>query len=177
MTDINNTYNDEKNTSKRSNNDNNNVDNDTVGSKNSRSGYYNRKNKNNRQKFSGKCEALKNYVFDAGKFNQADNYIKTVNEIAEYVGSNYECGADVREAIESGIVPTFDKPQQPHVDDQGIMDLTDQKIWEKEIEFYVKRKQLLTFTYKYMHLCISNQVCVFPMHSCTQAMDSLLRLT
>ncbi len=129
----------------------------TGGASNSHSN--NKKGKNNNQKrnsnsikskFKGKCEDLQGHVFDAVKLNQADEYIKVKNEIAEYVGTHYENGGDVHEAIESmDATPKFPKPKKPvgelkdkNDESKGRHDVDeiDDLIWKKEIEHYVKRK-------------------------------------
>ena len=77
------------------------------GNNNGKKGRFNSKNDRNtskkpissKEKFKGKCKDLEGVIFDANRFNQADEYIKAVNEIAEYVGSNYENGADIRQSV------------------------------------------------------------------------------
>lgn len=71
-------------------------------------------------------------------------YIKTVKEIAEYVGANYDHGADVRQAIKEGKRPTFTKPVKPApLNEEEELDETDFIIWKKEIDYYVKRVSML----------------------------------
>ena len=106
---------------------------------------FNKKNKKaSKDKFKGKCKDLENHIFDANRYNQADEYIKTVREIAEFVGANYEHGADVRQAIEEGIKPEFTKPVKPKPA-KGTTDIdeTDEMIWKKEVDYYVKRLTIL----------------------------------
>lgn len=94
--------------------------------------------------FKGKCKELEGFIFDANRYNQADEYIKTVKEIAEYVGANYDHGADVRQAIEEGVKPTFAKPVKPQpLADESDIDETDTMIWKKEVDYYVKRVTML----------------------------------
>ena len=55
--------------------------------------------KNWRDGFKVKCKYIEDYVFDANRFNQADDYMKTLKEICEYIGSNYDGGADICEHL------------------------------------------------------------------------------
>ena len=76
----------------------------------------NRKNRNSNMRsnnFKGKCKDLEEHVFDANRFNQADEYMKTLNEICEYVGSNFEKGSDIKKALKEGKKPTFSYPDEP----------------------------------------------------------------
>jgi hypothetical protein len=121
------------------------------GSKKQNGGNFKNKNKvnnSNKEKFKGKCDKLEGFIFDANKYNQADDYIKTVKEIAEYVGAHYEMGADVRQVVEAindkTTAPALSKPVKPAPPEgSSIVDETDEMIWKKEIDFYVKQKALL----------------------------------
>ena len=64
-------------------------------------------------KFKGKVKELEGFYFDAVKYNQADEYIKTVEAIAEYIGINYDQGDDCRRAIEDLKMPDIPKPKKP----------------------------------------------------------------
>jgi hypothetical protein len=91
------------------------------------------------KKITGRCEDIKGFVFDCADGKQADQYV-TIREIAAYVGRTYDYGGDVRWSIknEETYLPT--KPA-------GIgasTDPTDKRIWEKEIDEYVRRKAKLT---------------------------------
>ena len=46
-----------------------------------------------KDKFKGKNKDLEGYIFDANKYNQANEYIKAVKEICQYVAQNYEYGS------------------------------------------------------------------------------------
>ena len=101
---------------------------------------FKKKSPANKEKFKGKCKELEGFIFDANRYNQADEYIRTVREIAEYVGTNYDHGSDVRQAIEEGVRPTFMKPVKPAPPDgEDDIDETDEMIWKKEVDYYVKR--------------------------------------
>jgi hypothetical protein len=96
----------------------------------------------NKDKFKGKCKDLEGFVFDANRYNQADEFMKTLNEIIDYVGANYENGDDVRAAIEVGTKPEISKPVKPEARG-GKIDETDELIWKCEIDCYVRRKATL----------------------------------
>ena len=65
--------------------------------------------------------------------------------VANYTGILVKtCGPEAREAIERGIVPTFDEPTDPVVSGQDPPTLADQKAmrkWEVEYDSYVKRQE------------------------------------
>ena len=42
------------------------------------------------EKFVGKCEALKGFIYDCSDNKQADQFVSTTLEIATYVGSHYK---------------------------------------------------------------------------------------
>lgn len=86
-------------------------------------------------KFEGRLDALNGHIYDCS-YRQADMYNKTTKEIAMYVGRTYKFGNDAKLAIEHLGIPMFDKPPNPE-EDAGRSDI---RIWEKEIDDYVKRK-------------------------------------
>ena len=87
-------------------------------------------------KFQGKCDDLKGHIFDCSDSKQADMFVATKKEIAEYVGREYTFGGDARLAVEELEKPTLTKPSDPPANASK----TDEKIWEKEIDNYVKKK-------------------------------------
>eukprot|EP00978_Attheya_sp_CCMP212_P029308 scaffold103639_cov67-Attheya_sp.AAC.7 len=50
-------------------------------------------------KFEGKCEYLSGHIYDCSDSRQSDVYVKTTNEIAEYVGTNFTYGNDTKIAV------------------------------------------------------------------------------
>ena len=56
---------------------------------------------NNVQRFKGKIKELESWIFDAYRFNQADKYMRTLQEILEYIGTNFDGGGDVKMTLES----------------------------------------------------------------------------
>ncbi len=64
-------------------------------------------------KFEGKCTELKGCIYDCTDSKQADVFTKTTKEIANYVGTNYKYGNDIKLAISTLKVPTFTEPTDP----------------------------------------------------------------
>ena len=97
-------------------------------------------------KFHGACEALKDMIFDCLDYKQADGYVNTVKCIGEYVGAEYQHGGDIRASIVNEKLfevphpgaPTTQDPNSPTADE-----LVDMKIFDKEIDAYIKRKGIL----------------------------------
>lgn len=114
------------------------------GGKPKRNKKDNNKHGKSSAKFKGKCKDLEGVIFDANRFNQADEYIKSVREIAEYVGTNYDYGADIRRSIEEGRPADIPRPPQPPPSGDGAIDPVEEMIWKKELECYVKRKVALS---------------------------------
>jgi len=61
-------------------------------------GYSNSSTSN---KFKGREEALKGHIYDCSNIKQADVFIKTTKEIAEYVGRTYKYGGDIKLTLEN----------------------------------------------------------------------------
>jgi hypothetical protein len=79
---------------------------------------------------------MKGHVFNCTEGKQGDQYTVTVKEIAEYVGSNYSYGADIRWTLEHEALFVVKRPKKP--DD---MDEIDTMIFKKEVDEYVKRRE------------------------------------
>lgn len=90
-------------------------------------------------KFEGRLDALSGHIYDCS-YRQADMYNKTTKEIAMYVGRTYKFGNDAKLAIEHLGTPIFAIPPDP-AEDAGRSDI---RIWEKEIDDYVRRKNTFT---------------------------------
>ena len=56
---------------------------------------------------------LDGFVFDAMRFNQADEFIKTKDEIIEYVGKTFTNGRDIKKALKKGKKFDFEYPDDP----------------------------------------------------------------
>ncbi len=114
-------------------------------------------------KFEGRCEDLRGHIYDCVVGGQmADQYALTTKEVAEYVGSKYEYGGDIRGAIEKGELPTIAKPRDPPTKTTK----TDQRIWEKQVDQYVKRSGILEENVRKAYSLIYGQ--------CTEALRAKL---
>jgi hypothetical protein len=85
--------------------------------------------------FQGRCDDLKGHIFDCDG-RQIDRYTVTMKEMAEHIGSSFMYGADIRWSLEHEQLFVIPKPQK--LPDKA--DAIDKRIWEKEIDEYVKRK-------------------------------------
>ena len=62
-------------------------------------------------KFTGACEGLQGYVFDATAGRQADTYTKIMKALADYIGANTKYhGGDIRYVVEYLSEPTMTEP-------------------------------------------------------------------
>jgi hypothetical protein len=104
---------------------------------------YNRfqqKKGNQETKFDGRCDDIKGFVFDCAAGKQADRYNTTIWEITAYAGRTYDYGGDIRWSIKN---EKKYEPTKPN-DVGATATATDKRIWEKEIDEYVRRKAKLT---------------------------------
>ena len=92
-----------------------------------------------RTKFEGKCDKLKGYIFDCADSRQADQFMKTTKEIAEYVGSTYRHGGDARRMIETLEKPILSLPPDPP-DDASRSAV---RLWEKRVDEVAKREAFI----------------------------------
>jgi hypothetical protein len=90
-------------------------------------------------KFEGKCDELKGFIFNCSDSRQADLFVKTAREIAEYVGRSYRYGGDTRLAVENLVMPVLDMPIDPPTEATK----TKTRIWEKKVDKYVKQEMHL----------------------------------
>jgi hypothetical protein len=104
-------------------------------------------------KFQGRNEDLKGHVFDCANGKQADQYAVTMKEIAEYIGSKYAYGADICWSLEHEALFVVPKPMKPADDTDAI----DVRIFEKEVDEYVKRKAKHTENSRKLFLLILGQ--------------------
>jgi hypothetical protein len=92
-------------------------------------------------------------VFHCADGKQADQYAVTMKEIAEYIGSNYAYGADIRWSLEHDALFVVPKPTNPADDADAI----DTRIFEKGVDKYVKRKSKHTYNIRKLFLLILGQ--------------------
>ena len=130
-----------------------------------------RRNKGNRkgsniwkvEKFVGKCEALKGFIYDCSDNKQADQFVSTTLEIVTYIGSNYKHGGDVRLALTNLEPPNIPYPVEPAAN----ASITERKIFENKCSVYCKREE----TYE------SNMQQIFALiwGQCTEALQAKLQ--
>ena len=87
-------------------------------------------------KFKGNSTDLEGYTFDFSDYKQADKYVSTIMTIAEYVGPEYKYGGDIRSTLENEVRITIPQPVTPVAE---TMPLLESRIFDKEIDIYMKR--------------------------------------
>jgi hypothetical protein len=107
-----------------------------------------------RQKFEGKCDALKGNIYDFGDSRQADQFMRTTKEVAEYVGTTYKYGSDVREAVEQLETPELTAPPYPP---NAANDPTATRVWEKRVDAFIKREDYLAQNIKTLYSLVWGQ--------------------
>jgi hypothetical protein len=75
----------------------------------------------------GRNDDLKGHVFDCANGKQTYQYAVTMKELAEYVGSTFTYGADIRWSLEHDDRCVVPKPQQLPKEADDI----DKRVWEK----------------------------------------------
>ena len=93
-------------------------------------------------KFTGDTEDLKDHVYDVG-YNQSDQYTTTTREISHHVGRSYKNGADVKRSIDGlrpMVIPIPPDPVHPDPLNPSAVLI---RIWEREVDGYVRRKDTL----------------------------------
>jgi hypothetical protein len=98
---------------------------------------------------------------------QADQYSKTTKEIENYVGRTYKQGADVKAAIEQIDIglPMITQPPDP----LAAATPTQLRIWEKQIDNYVKRLDQRDTNIQTLYSLVWGQ--------CTDAMQAKVKAT
>jgi hypothetical protein len=105
-------------------------------------------------KFEGRCDALKGNVYDYASSRQAaDQYTKTTREICEYVGTTYKFGAETRIALENLAIPHLAEPADPAANASR----TAVRMWEKEVDDYVKERNAILQNLKTAYSLIYGQ--------------------
>ncbi len=96
---------------------------------------------------------MKGHIYNCSDFKQADIFICTTKEIAEYVGWTYKYGRDARLAVKKLYSPTFTEPINPAADASK----TKIRMWEKLIKEYVKRQTYLEENLKTIYSLVWGQ--------------------
>ena len=59
------------------------------------------------RKFSGRCDALRDFIFDFGDVCHATAYHETLREIINYIKQEYDMGDLVSSVLETGTMPVL----------------------------------------------------------------------
>jgi hypothetical protein len=94
---------------------------------------------NRTPRFEGRCDDFKMFVYDSTDIRQANQYIKTTREIADYVGRTFKYGMDMRLSIENMEIYVISQPEDPP-NNASRMEI---RIWEKSVDLFVTRKTIL----------------------------------
>lgn len=122
-------------------------------------------------KFEGKCDDLKGYIYDCSDSRQADQFTKTTKEIQEYVGRTFRGGGDARLIFDNLTLPVIPEPDDPP---EGAT-LTKRRIWEKEVDEYVKQVALLKHNVKIIYSLVWGQ-CTDIMRQRLEALDDFANM-
>ena len=118
-------------------------------------------------KFEGKCAELKGCIYDCTDSKQADVFTKTTKEIANYVGTTYKYGNDVKLAVSTLRTPSFTEPSDPP---EGASK-SKLKIWETKISDYCKRESYLEENLKTLYSLVWGQ-CTDLIRARIEALDA-----
>jgi Reverse transcriptase (RNA-dependent DNA polymerase) len=86
-------------------------------------------------KFEGKCEGMKGSIYDCSDTKQADIYVKTTKDLANYVGQTLKFGGDIMTAVETLQKPTFTLPPNLAAD---ALD-AEKELWKDAVKQIGKR--------------------------------------
>ena len=87
------------------------------------------------------CEELKGHIFDCAGYNQLDQFVKTKEQVAIYVGSNYKHGGTMAKGAKDLMVPTITYPTAPAGYALGTADATAKYVWETEMKEAIRDKK------------------------------------
>ena len=96
---------------------------------------------------------------------QADLFAKTTKEIAGFVGRTYKYGGDIRLVVENLEMVSITTPKDPPKDSTR----TEERIWEKEVDEFVKRSTYLKENIKTLYSLVWGQ--------CTDIMQQKVEAT
>ena len=92
------------------------------------------------ERFVGRTTDLNGHIYDCSDIRQADQFIKTTKEIAEYIGRTYKFAGDIRSAILAQELPILLEPEEPQDENNRIAF----KRWELAEQLYSRQKTALT---------------------------------
>jgi hypothetical protein len=117
-------------------------------------------------KFEGKTDGLKGFIYDWSDSRQAEVFAETTREIAEYVGRTYIYGHDTLLAIKNLAMPVHDVPNDPPTNASRL----ETRLWEKKVDYYVKRKIYLEENMKTLYWVVWGQ-CTYAVRFRLEALD------
>ena len=79
--------------------------------------------------------------------------MKTTKEIGEFVGRTYKYGGDIRLVVENLELPVMAEPSDPPENTTR----TQERIWEKQVDEFVKRSSYLTENVKTLYSLVWGQ--------------------
>jgi hypothetical protein len=91
------------------------------------------------QKFQGKCDNLKGFVYDCSDGKQSDRFNLGTKEIAECVGREYQYGGNIRWTIENLERFKEEEPKELDTTATGVQ----KRMWERRVDEYIKRENKL----------------------------------
>jgi hypothetical protein len=115
-------------------------------------------------KFTGDCDDLVDCIFDCEDSKQSGNFEATIDHLANYVGSKYEHGGEIRNLIKN--LTAIVIPQPADLPLVPAPTATQQKIWELKITAYVKKEAKIEDNVRKLYSLIWGQ--------CTDVMKSKL---
>ena len=115
------------------------------------------------EKFLGACEKLHGFIFDIKGYGMADQFAVTQKKLANHVGTVFPNGTDVKLAVEQLVIPTLLVPTEY---DPANATMTEKRVWEKQIDQYVKKMDQLDENIRTLYSIIWGQ--------CTEAMKAKL---
>lgn len=118
-------------------------------------------------KFEGECDDLKGHIYDCSDARQSDIYVKTNKAIAGHVGRTYKYSGDIRSVVDNLTLPTFTEPTDPPADATR----TGVRIWEKQVDEYVRRDTELRENIKTLYSLVWGQ-CTDIMRQKLEALDT-----
>eukprot|EP00978_Attheya_sp_CCMP212_P006553 scaffold15183_cov61-Attheya_sp.AAC.2 len=104
-------------------------------------------------KFEGRCEEIKSHIYDCSDVRQSDIFVMTTKEVAGHVGRSYKYGADAGLTVANMCLPTLVPPSDPATGASATV----KRIWEKEVDEYVKQKSYLNQNMKTLYALVWGQ--------------------
>ena len=122
-----------------------------------------------KEKFVGRSEDLKGFIYDVTNSKGGVAYTRTTEEIARYVGEKYTTtGSYIRTGILTLNVPRPIRPSPPiATGDPATVDVVDQEIFKEKVRMYVKIESAVETTMKSLYDLIWGQ--------CSESLRSRLR--